>query len=548
MAKRRRIVLNNDGGTLAGPQMEAPIGVDGLIKSTIGPLVGTHIDTLYWALGTDVGGGGIPTCRFSNVYSHDTKVGQRWGVDQEQFESASNWRIYENTRRLIEEGHDPPKVLIEAGREAGKEVFLSFRVNDCHDGLMPGGGGPRDSEADLPSPPRLNRMKREHPEWLLGPMEGIAFQMHRFAFDFSVPEVRAFKLRLIREACDQYDPDGLDLDFVRHPRYFKPEEVQAHAPLMTDFIRRVRAILDHAGKKRGRRLPLSVRVLPSFDLNRSVGLDVRSWIEERLIDVLVCGSNVGCMQRLPVEQYVDACRNTEIAVLAHIGIAPAWGMRRGLFQRGASYHPSGGYHCFTDAMYRAMAAGYWRAGVDGIYLWNNHLIEYFHDPNWDRTPWREIGDPDRMARMDKHYLVDHDMASHPELGRFARTVCPPAQLPAVLPDSGERKKIRFDIADDLKGASDHKLLAGATLRLHISEMTGMDLLSVTLNGRALDQSSAKAYVDWNEYWLDFDIAGIAEQGWNDLEVGAKKRNPKISAALRLEDVEVLVTYRKEERS
>ncbi len=76
----------------------------------------------------------------------------------------------------------------------------------------------------------------------------------------------------------------------------------------------------------------------------------------------------------------------------------------------------------------------------------------------------------------------------------------------------------------------------------------MDLLSVTLNGRALDQSSAKAYVDWNEYWLDYDIAGIAEQGWNDLEVGVKKRNPKISAALRLEDVEVLVTYRKEERS
>ena len=157
---RRRIILNNDGETLLSPKMEAPIGVEGLVEATIKPLMNTHIDSLFWALGTDVYLG-FPQQRFSNIYSHDTKVGERWGDSSTRFESASCWRIYENTRRLIEEGNDPPKVIADYGHKAGKEVFLSLRMNDCHDGLPP-----KDHRW-------LSKMKIEHRDWLLGEIPSL---------------------------------------------------------------------------------------------------------------------------------------------------------------------------------------------------------------------------------------------------------------------------------------------------------------------------------------------------------------------------------------
>ena len=46
--EKRRLVLCNDGGTLGAPDMEAPIGIEGLIRETIDPLRDTMVDTLYW--------------------------------------------------------------------------------------------------------------------------------------------------------------------------------------------------------------------------------------------------------------------------------------------------------------------------------------------------------------------------------------------------------------------------------------------------------------------------------------------------------------------
>ena len=43
--EKRRLILCNDGGTLAAPNLEAPIGVAGLIRSTIDPLRDTTVDS-----------------------------------------------------------------------------------------------------------------------------------------------------------------------------------------------------------------------------------------------------------------------------------------------------------------------------------------------------------------------------------------------------------------------------------------------------------------------------------------------------------------------
>ena len=136
-----RLILCNDGGTLQGLTKEAPIGAQGLADATIGPLVDTQVDTLYWQLGTDPGIA-TPSHRLSDVYSHDTRIGPRFGADGARFDSAGSWRMYENTSSLLAQDTDPAAVVIEHGQRAGLEVFLSFRVNDIHDGSLPGPGTP----------------------------------------------------------------------------------------------------------------------------------------------------------------------------------------------------------------------------------------------------------------------------------------------------------------------------------------------------------------------------------------------------------------------
>ena len=233
------------------------------MELAIDPLRDTLVDTLYWQLGTDPYFG-TPTHRLTDHYSHDTAVGPRWGDGTERFGTASQWRVYENTRALIEAGTDPPAVLIEHGHRAGLQVFLSMRVNDVHDRNLPGGL----------DDPLMSQMKRDNRDWILGG-EG----MRRTALDFAVPAVRDYKLALAEEAIDRNDLDGLDWDFCRVPVFFQPGEVGRGTALMTDLVGRLKAALARKSERAGRQVLFSARVPGSLDGALAAGLDVRTWIE-----------------------------------------------------------------------------------------------------------------------------------------------------------------------------------------------------------------------------------------------------------------------------
>src|SRR5471030_2526193 len=130
--EKRRLVLCNDGGSLGAPDMEAPIGIEGLVRETIDTLRDTMVDTLYWQIGVDPWLG-TETHRLSDWYSHRTKVGVVWGSDRDQFKTAGEWRIAENARQLVQHGTDSAAVVIEYGHRARLDVFLSLRFNDGHD-------------------------------------------------------------------------------------------------------------------------------------------------------------------------------------------------------------------------------------------------------------------------------------------------------------------------------------------------------------------------------------------------------------------------------
>ena len=525
-----RLILCNDGGTLAGPSMEAPIGAEGLIKLTIDPLENTGVDTLYWQLGTDPFRGYFNS-RLSDIYSHRTEVGYRWGEGCSRFPSAGTWRIFENTRSLIEERTDPPEVIIESGHRTGLSVFLSMRVNDMHDGRL-----------GDPEHPLLSPMKRAHPEWLLGlsetPWENSRnYGFSRFAYNLAIPQVREYKLALAREAIENYDLDGLDWDFVRFPRLFRKGTGSENAHLITEMLRALKGCLDKKSARVGRPLELSVRVPPTFEHALAFGLDVQAWIEERLIDVLIAGVVQGDLRRLPVEGFVEKAAGSRIRVIAQNP-----GFYNGGRPASAQVIWGGPPYCSPE-MCCASALAHWRAGVDGLYLWNDHLIPFSLDQGYSRTSWYEIADPDTLKRRDKHYLLDDRRIKGGMDGEQENSTAPEGSLPAVLNEVGDTAAIKLDVADDLETARGEGVLLSASLRIMIVHLTALDELSFGLNEAALDGKSACCRLLYNDCWLEWEVGALLRQGWNEFELRVHRRNPAVEPSLRLESVEVLIRYR-----
>ena len=85
--------------------------------------------------------------------------------------------------------------------------------------------------------------------------------------------------------------------------------------------------------------------------------------------------------------------------------------------------------------------------------------------HYDRQPWKEMADPDLIARKDKHYLVDQR-----EWGE--------GPLPLTLAGPGDEVEVEVDIADDLDSAQREGALSAVTLRLLVEQLTVLDELQV----------------------------------------------------------------------
>ena len=104
--------------------------------------------------------------------------------------------------------------------------------------------------------------------------------------DYAQREVRDHRLAIIEEICTNYDVDGFEMDFLRHPYYFKKGQEQRGMGLMNDFIQKVRTRLNEIGCKKGRKIMLHVRVPETLEMCTEIGLDVRSWIKQGWVDMV----------------------------------------------------------------------------------------------------------------------------------------------------------------------------------------------------------------------------------------------------------------------
>ena len=279
-------------------------------------------------------------------------------VNTNRFASPSEpWRNAVNEFAAM--GLDAMDMATDFARRNGREIFLSLRFNDDHD------------NPDTPEKPGImfSPFKIANPETMVGWGRKVKC-CGRNAADFAQEKVRDFVRTFVRGYMENYDLDGIEFDFFRHPQLFRTVAMGGHATeeelaAMTGLIKDFRAMAEEIGRRRGRPFVLCARVPDSFDYCRAIGIDLDAWLRADALDFLVVG---GYYQLEPwrdtaakVHGYGRKC----YASIDETRIDQAVRQQNGKMLPGRNNK-----ECWIARIAAAMASG-----MDGVNLFN---VEYFN--------------------------------------------------------------------------------------------------------------------------------------------------------------------------
>jgi catechol 2,3-dioxygenase-like lactoylglutathione lyase family enzyme len=252
----------------------------------------------------------------------------------------------QNAKRLFEAGLDPYDVWIRRCREKGLSPWLSMRMNDVH-------------SVDEPGNFMHSSFWRAHPEFWRVP-HGSASPWVNRALNYAHAEVREHQLAFVRELLQRYDPDGLELDWMRFGYHLTPGRERDEGRILNDFVRAVRSLADEWSQKRGHPIRLAVRVPAHPDAAAGLGMDAVLWAGEGLVDLLVpCPFWTSSDFDIPVELW----RERLGAAADRVTVAPG-------IEHNARPWPGGEAVANDLASLRGFAASAYQRGANSLYLFN----------------------------------------------------------------------------------------------------------------------------------------------------------------------------------
>jgi len=461
--RQRRVIYNDDGDDAL---VANGLGEPGLstraafLAGRIAGIEGTQCDAVFYCA-HQCFGKCLYNTKVGDVYSRTDHVGHEVGFTKNVIPP------------LIQEGTDPLEVVVDHCHAHGIEAFWSMRVNDTHD-----------AGSSWASPHQFSQFKKDHPDCLMGTKEKRPRHGGWTAVDYTLPEVRDFAFRIVEEVCRNYDIDGIEFDFFRHPVLFKRHAwgepvTQTELDMMTELIRRVRAMTEDVALEQGRRpILVAVRAPDSLEVCRYIGLDLERWLKEDLVDILVSS---GYFRLNPWEASVDLGRKYGAPVYACLSETRIRDQESAAPRR-------------TLEAYRGRAANAWHSGVDGIYLFN-----YFHP---ESALWRELGGLDTLAPLDKVYTT-----ATRGLGNLRAYVADAPRFlnrPILNPDHPRRLEpgavasVGLLVGEALAREPAPRVM----LQLRIKGLPSADAVSVAFNGTALGAGAKSA--DWLDYAVDAD--------------------------------------------
>jgi len=406
------------------------------LKQLVDQYEGTLVSHVFWNV-----------CYQRTAYRSDVWASY-WDVGNSA-ENTSDWpRKYWllHTRGI----DDVFGILIPRSRERNISPWVSLRMNDTH---------------YIEDPAKISPLWHEHPE----------LRTHeRGGFDYARTEVRQHYLTLIDELLGRHDIDGVELDWMRFPHHFKPEDFERGCDILTEFMREVRRRTDATAKRLGHPVGIAARVPATPEFARGLGMDGITWAQRGLVDILIpCSTWKPSYADIPVERWRAEIgtnvKNYSIAAGTDLWIRCT---RTGRFM-GSSMETIRG---FTASMLDR--------GADQIYLFNHFAPAdwslWYYTPSGERKDdhiyhdlLSEVGDIESaISKPRRHVLTFHDPV-HPSSGY--RPPLPAeitAQKPAVLhihtgpkPSSGHYVvRVGLDESPDLIDTQLAVKLNGTTCR------------------------------------------------------------------------------------
>lgn len=488
---------------------------------------------------------------------------------------------YPTIKQLMDQNTDLLHVACEEGHQAQALVLAGMRMSDAHHG----------ARWKPSSESHSSKFICDHPEWCNTWEDGT----RDATLNYAVPEVRAHRLQILRELATNYDIDGIEIDWTRHGRHFPSERQKEHAPILTEYVHQIRAMLDEVSQKKGKpRMILGHRVTTTIEECLNVGCDVQAWIRNGDADFLATMDFLHFDPNMPVEEFTEVAKGTTCQVYAGFGSVR--------YSLGDRYQPRDGSKRRTALLstadqFRAAAANWFAWGANGgssynMIAWSADSQPFYRDavaimsdaekafagprhyvflPTWKdhltmsvrmkryataSTDWTLERGPGKPVRLSMGYMQapgarEIGQGTSPT-GRF-NSQC----LEFSADDVGHRQTFHFRMADGRHGEA----LSGR-LRLRIYGATPLDQFQIDLNGMLLPSDRIRieyhpegesagrvnapppddGTIDFPaNLRLEIDLADCPRfRGDNHLGITLTAKNPESSQRLEMEAVEIYV--------
>ena len=296
----------------------------------------------------------------------------------------------ENLRLMLDAGVDPTGRMLRRCAQRGIGPWVSIRMNDVHD-------------ANLLRSPLHSRFWTEHHEYWRYADRFRAWNDR--CFNYGLKPVRDHAMALVREVCDRYDMEALELDWNRFPLHFREGEEIEQGKLLTQWMGEVRQVVRAAEKKWKHPIRLVARVPARPEVSAGTGLDAVTWAKRGLIDHLVVAPFFSTTDYdIPVDRWLTLLEGTGVGVTA------------GLETRIQPY-PGAPTVPNTPQRRRGAAMAALGRGSQGIYVFN-----YFEVGSRMPQLLREMGSVETLRGKDRSYVLT-----------FVDIAVPGKPIPPALP-------------------------------------------------------------------------------------------------------------------
>lgn len=316
---------------------------------------------------------------------------------------------------LIDAGVDWLAEAAKACRRRQISPWVTIRMNDFH--------GHRNIDGSFFNVPLLKNpaMRLKHSTY----SPNMADPSYRTGLNYERREVRTLMFTQIKEVVEDYDYEGLELDWLRNALCCEPNASAKTVEMMSDWLREVRVLTERRAKKTGRPYPLGLRIPGQLETLKSIGLDVATLCREGTLDFI----SPSGFWRTTWDMPHDDLRRQVGGQTAIYGViedganalrtrSPKLNVTREIRFISAS-----------QEMLYANAAGKLVLGADGIEWFNFYCTDSVRIPGL-RSRYefmRDIHRLDFLRGKEKHYTVADrgGILEHPPFER-------PAQVPTTL--------------------------------------------------------------------------------------------------------------------